>query len=301
MAFRSNKRVLITGIDGFTGQYLSEALRKDGYEVYGTSLRCEDVPYVYRCNLLDSARIQEVVDRVLPDYVIHLAGISFVGHGVKSDFYNVNCLGTENLLESLTGMADRLEKVILASSATVYGRVSGQAVLDESLCPMPENHYGISKLAMERIAGTFSDVLPIVVARPFNYIGHGQPDCFVVPKIVHHFKERCQKIELGNINVEREFNSIYWVCDVYKQLMRSELTGVVNVCSGVGVSLKRLIEMMEAIAGYAIEVNVNPDFVRKNDPEKLVGSSNKLSRYVDLDTSQHEQALYEVLKDMYVS
>jgi nucleoside-diphosphate-sugar epimerase len=107
------------------------------------------------------------VQQVQPDYVIHLAAKSFTADSDILGFYESNVLGTENLLKALAKQSKSLQKVILASSASVYGN---QAIntLDETLCPQPNGHYGISKLAMEMIAKPYENQLPLIVTRPFK-------------------------------------------------------------------------------------------------------------------------------------
>lgn len=289
MASHSN-RALITGIDSFTGKYLQQYLEQSGYSVFGTSRSNLDIT--------DAAQVNACVEQVQPNYVIHLAGISFVGHPVVEDFYRVNVLGTENLLKALFQYVPNVSKVILASSATVYGN-QGLDVLDETLCPQAVNHYGVSKLAMELIARTYFDKLPIILVRPFNYVGLGQPEQFVIPKIVKHFREQAASIELGNIQVEREFNSIYFSAQVYQRLLASSVNGeVVNLCSGQGIALMSVIEKMQEIAGYDIDVRVNPAFVRANELPRLVGSPQKL---ISIIGNLPENDLSYVLKEMYAT
>ena len=124
--------------------------------------------------------------RIAPDVVVHLAALAFVAEDNPEDFYRVNVLGTVNLLEAL---ADDLHpvRILIASSANVYGNTSGGAKRRLS-CPAPVNHYAASKLAMEHMVRTWFDRLPIVMTRPFNYTGPGQDERFVVPKIVAHYK-----------------------------------------------------------------------------------------------------------------
>lgn len=280
----------MTGIDSFTGKYLQQYLEQSGYSVFGTGRSNLDIT--------DAAQVSAFVERVQPNYVIHLAGISFVGHLIVEDFYRVNVLGTENILKALSQYAPNLSKVILASSATVYGN-QGLDVLDETLCPQAVNHYGVSKLAMELIARTYFDKLPIILVRPFNYVGLGQPEQFVIPKIVKHFREQSASIELGNIQVEREFNSVYFAAQVYQRLLASKVSSeVVNLCSGQGVALMSVIEQMQEIAGYDIDVRVNPAFVRANELPRLVGSPQKLISTIG---SLPENDLSCVLKEMYAA
>lgn len=278
-------RVLVTGIDSFTGRHLKQHLEQSGFCVFGTCLKNPSSSTDFVCNITDKDAIAQVLKTARPGYVIHLAGISFVGHPVMEDFYRVNVLGTQNLLDALVESDLVLSKVILASSATVYGN-QGLAVLDESICPMPANHYGMSKLAMEHVARTYFDKLPIIVTRPFNYVGVGQPEHFVIPKIVAHFKRGEKVIELGNVEVEREFNDVRFACEVYKRLIEIEQSGeIVNLCSSQGVALQTVIDTLNELAGYDIKVQVNPAFVRANELPSLVGSADRLTRLIGEVTS----------------
>ncbi|MBN2865410.1 MAG: GDP-mannose 4,6-dehydratase [Thiotrichales bacterium] len=291
-------RVLVTGIDSFTGQHLKQHLEQSGFCVFGTCRKPPASTADFVCDITNKNAIAQVLATTRPGYVIHLAGISFVGHPVVEDFYRVNVLGTQNLLDALVESGLVLNKVVLASSATVYGN-QGLAVLDESICPMPANHYGISKLAMEHLARTYFAKLPIIVTRPFNYVGVGQPEHFVIPKIVAHFKRGEKLIELGNIAVEREFNDVRFACEVYKRLLEIEPHGeIVNLCSGQGVALQRVIDTLNDLAGYNIDVRVNPAFVRANELPSLVGSPNKLISLVGELTQVN---LQQTLESMYLN
>lgn len=291
-------RVLITGIDSFTGQHLKHHLEQSGFCVFGTCRGISSSDQAFTCDITNKQGLLDVIKLTRPGYVVHLAGISFVGHPVVEDFYRVNVLGTQNLLDALVECKLDLHKVILASSATVYGN-QGLAELDETLCPQPVNHYGISKLAMEHLAKTYFDKLPILITRPFNYVGVGQPEHFVIPKIVSHFKRNAAKIELGNLEVEREFNSVEFACEVYLRLMTcAHQSQVVNLCSGHGVKLKTLLEQMADIAGYTINIEVNPAFVRANELPKLVGSVKKLTTIIK---KLPHNSLKETLETMFFS
>ena len=269
------KKVLITGIDSFTGIHLSSYLEHSGYDVYGTSLNKSDTKK-YICNITKKDDIKKILIQIKPDYLIHLSGISYAAHTNNEDFYKVNTIGTTNILDTFLELNLNPEKIILASSATVYGN-QGLEVLEESLCPMPANHYGASKYAMECLARGYFDKLPIIITRPFNYTGVGQAEHFLIPKIVKHFKEKKDVIELGNLHVEREFNDISYMCEVYKRLLESQSKSeVVNTSSNRGIQLLDVISIMNEISDYKIKVEVNPAFVRKDEIKSLTGSTNKL-------------------------
>ena len=296
MKLASRFSVLITGINGFTGIHLEQYLRALGYDVYGTVIDTPLSKNHYQCDITQVAQIDAVVQSVQPDYVIHIAAISFVGESNASLIYDVNVLGTENLLQSLIKHKIEPKKVILASSATVYGN-QGKEVLDESMTPQAVNHYGCSKLAMELISANYFDKLPLIITRPFNYTGLGQAEHFLIPKIIKHYKERAKTIELGNLDVAREFNSIGFIVQSYYKLMLcDDASVVVNLSSNQPIKLLDVIEQMNTIAGYTIEVAVNPAFVRPNEIASLAGCTQKLESMIG---TLPKLSLEETLTSMY--
>lgn len=267
--------VLVTGASGFTGRHMVHLLEARGHKVIGFGRAGEREGNI-EVDLCDVRAVGEAVNRVQPDWVVHLAGIAFVGHGDADALYRVNVVATTNLLTALTACGKRAKRVLLASSANVYG-TPDVGVIDESTPPAPVNHYAASKLAMEFMARTWFDRLPIVLARPFNYTGIGQDELFVVPKIVSHFRRRAEVIELGNLDVSRDFSDVRDVTQAYLRLLESAAHSVcVNVCSGRPVSLREIIAWVEACAGYTIEVKANPAFFRANEIPSLCGSNARL-------------------------
>jgi nucleoside-diphosphate-sugar epimerase len=208
--------------------------------------------------------------------VVHLAAISFVGHADDTAFYGVNVVGTMNLLAGLAALPVKPSKVLLASSANVYGNCDASPIT-ESQPAAPVNHYAMSKLAMEHMARTYLDRLPVLFSRPFNYTGPGQAPNFLIPKLVSHFARRAPAIELGNLHVEREFNDVRMVCDAYLALLAHGVPGeVYNVCSGQPYTLQHVIALLSGITGHTMDVQVNPAFVRANEVHRLCGSPDKL-------------------------
>jgi nucleoside-diphosphate-sugar epimerase len=271
------KRALITGLRGFTGHYLARELSAAGYRVFGTVMPGEPTgPDIFTVDLCDRAAVAAMVDQVQPDVVAHLAGIAFVAHLDAELIYRVNVVGTRNLLEALAAAPHQASSVLLASSANIYGNAN-VPVIDEDVPAAPANDYAVSKLAMEHMARLWMDKLPIIIARPFNYTGPGQSENFLLPKIVSHFRKQAPRIELGNLAIARDFSDVRMVASSYRRLLAAKPVGqAFNVCSGQSHSLGSLIDMMSAIAGYRIEVHVNPAFVRANEVLSLVGSNAKL-------------------------
>ncbi len=273
-------RLLVTGADGFTGRHFVAAARACGHEVLAL-----------QANLNDKVALQAEVAQAAPEAVVHLAAISFVGHADVSSFYNVNVIGTLNLLDALAALPQPPRSVLLASSANVYGNCE-QSPIKEAQLPAPVNHYAMSKLAMEHMARTYADRLPLFFVRPFNYTGPGQDASFVIPKLVAHFARRAEVVELGNLDVEREFNDVRFVCEAYLQLLQKATPGeVYNICTGQPVTLRAVLALLTEVTGHQLQVKVNPAFVRQNEihrlcgsPQKLVGAVGKLASPTLADT-----------------
>jgi nucleoside-diphosphate-sugar epimerase len=264
----ASRRVLVTGGNGFTGRHLTRELERRGYTVVASTET--------DCDLRNPEAVISVVESARPEFVIHLAAISFVPHGSPAEIYEVNTVGVTNLLDALSEASPGVAKVILASSSQVYGPAHS-ASLDEGSPCRPMSHYACSKLAMEHMAATYAGRLPIIITRPFNYTGPGQPAHFLVPKIVEHFARRAATIELGNTDVVRDFSDVRMVVDAYCRLLEAPChSGTFNICSGVGRSLRWLLDEAGRLASHQIEIKVNADLVRATDPACTVGSSRRL-------------------------
>ena len=276
----ASKRALVTGINGFTGRYMAAELRANGYEVIGTGSQPSAAPDYHQVDLADGPGLRALLAELQPDVVVHLAAIAFVGHGAADAFYQVNLIGTRNLLEAIAACGKTPECVLIASSANVYGNVS-EGMLDEHTPPAPANDYAVSKLAMEYMAKLWCDRLPIVITRPFNYTGVGQAENFLLPKIVSHFQRKAPAIELGNLDVWRDFSDVRAVVRAYRGLIEARAVGqTVNVSSGITHSLREVIAKCSAITGHTLDVQVNPAFVRANEVKTLCGDNARLRALV---------------------
>lgn len=279
-------RTLITGAAGFTGQYVSLALAERGHEVHGLVHvpepdRLSGVAETHEADLADLESLSSIVEHVRPDHVVHLAAVSFVAHSDVEQMYRTNVLGTRQLLEALSRSSATPRSIVVASSANVYGNAR-EGVLDEGVPPAPANDYGVTKVATEYVAKLYMPRLPIVVVRPFNYTGRGQSESFLPPKIVAHARRREPVIELGNLDVARDFSDVRTVAETYVKLLETpEAAGeIYNISSGRAISLRSVIDIVTRLSGHEMDVRVNPEFVRANEVRSLCGSAAKLERVI---------------------
>ncbi|MET0371050.1 MAG: NAD-dependent epimerase/dehydratase family protein [Sphingobium sp.] len=275
-------RYLVTGAAGFTGRYLTALLADAGHEVHGIvhgapDARVAGIVAEHACDLADADAVRAVIADTRPDHVAHLAAIAFVAHGDIAEMYRTNIVGTRNLLDALATTAVGARTVLVASSANIYGNARA-GILDESMTPAPANDYGVTKAATEQLCAIYGDRLPIIVTRPFNYTGRGQSAQFLIPKIVDHARRRAPVLELGNIDVARDFSDVRAVADAYQALLATPEAagGTFNICSGRAVTLRDIIAMVESLSGHRFEVMVNPALVRANEVRSLAGNRARL-------------------------
>lgn len=275
----TGKRVLLTGARGFTGQHLVPLLQAQGWDVWllgragQSSALAVPKSQCLQADLLDSAALQAVVQQVQPHAVVHLAALAFVGHGSADDFYRVNLIASRHLLAALAQLKTTPECVVLASSANVYGNQQ-EGALAESAPTHPANDYAVSKLAMEHMARLWLPQLPVVLVRPFNYTGRGQAEQFLIPKMVEHARRKAAVIELGNLDVARDFSDVRDVACAYARLLAqapyAPLAGrVFNVGAGRTHSLREVLGLVQQISGHSMQVQVNPALVRANEVRSL--------------------------------
>jgi GDP-6-deoxy-D-talose 4-dehydrogenase len=116
----------------------------------------------------------------------------------------------------------------------------------------------------------------LVIARPFNYTGPGHSPDFVVPKLIDHFKTRRSSVRLGNVDVEREYNDVRYVCEAYLRLLQINVSGTFNICSGITYSLTDIVSKLRNLTGHPIRIDIDEALVRPNDIKKLSGDASKL-------------------------
>lgn len=288
-------QVLVSGASGFTGQYMVQKLRESGH-----------TPLILQSSLSDVNQLKSEILELSLDAVIHLAAISNVTHSDVASIYDVNVVGTRNLLAALLPKAESIKSVLLASTGHVYGMPKYNTAFKSysEMDPVdPPNDYAVSKYAMELVAQFFADKLPIIITRPFNYTGRNQTENFIIPKIVGHFKRRENIIELGNTNVWREFGDVRNVVAIYQTLIENNVPSdhskipVFNICTGQTYRLDDVINMCSELTQHQICVEKNIEFVRENDPEKLSGNASKLNAQIgEIELYNFRQTLDWMLK-----
>lgn len=270
------KNVLIFGVGGFVGPYLSREFLSAGYHVAGCdvseSALLPDSVHFYLANILDGSGVNDVIQKCCPDIIVNLAAISSVGQSWKipQTTMEINVIGTLNILEAVKTLSS-LPKVLLVGSSEEYDISS--TPIKESQPIRANNPYGISKTTQDRFATIYKEQYGINVyyVRPFNHTGVGQRDSFVLPSFCKQVAEiektgKPGTIKVGNLDAWRDFSHVSDIVRAYRMVVESENNDTVfNIGSGEAHSLKELLEYIISLSTVPISVEVDPARFRPID------------------------------------
>ncbi len=205
--------------------------------------------------MLNTGELEDCIYNFHPEYLLHLASYSSVGFSWKNpalSFRN-NVDIFLNLLEIIRKLVPSC-RILSVGSSEEYGNVTDEMIpLKEDYSLTPVSPYAVARVAQENLSKVYCTGfgLDIVMTRSFNHIGPGQRDIFVISsfakQLVEHKKKNNNNIELitGNIQIIRDFLDVRDVVAAYYKLLESGKRGeVYNVCSGIGISLKEIIDIM---------------------------------------------------------
>lgn len=279
-------RVLVTGSQGFVGRHLIRELRRAGMTIGAFDLapaagQCAEIDY-YQGDIQNQKAIEQAVKHFFPDACVHLSALAFVPDGWKNTetFFLVNSVGTINLLEAIRKHAASA-RVLVISSAEVYGRQSSSRPIDENAPFRPDNPYAVSKAAADSMTLLYARQYPMhtMVARPSNHIGPGQSPGFAVSAFAEQVaaiaaKKRPAVIKVGNLDSERDFTDVRDVVRAYRFLIEKGRGGeAYNIASGHEVSLRLILEKLCAITGARPEIKVAMDLYRRPEPRPLLSTA----------------------------
>lgn len=278
-------RALVTGGTGFAGRYLVQHLAAEGVEVHATSHASHnDAPGadgVHALDVSDSAAVARVVRDLAPDEIYHLAGVTRPASGDVAGFYDVNLGGARSVLEALRTEAPD-SKLLLVGSAYAYAPSSEP--MDEEWPLAPQSHYGASKAAAEILGRAYAaDGFHVVLARPFNHSGPGQPPDFVLPTIVQQVADAVARdagavtLELGNLDSVRDISDVRDIVAGYTLALRSGDSGrAYNLASGEGRSIRQLVDEVRDAAGIDVDVTTDASRLRAAEIDALIGDASRL-------------------------
>jgi len=289
-------KILITGISGFVGRHLTAQILREGHhEIIGVVQEPRDAESLapaagsleFRAaDVSEYDDIGSVVRQTKPEIVFHLAAIAFSPAALESaqNTFRTNIGGTANVLESVRSLETR-PRVVVVSSGTVYGDAGDATRPHTEDSPLqPLDPYAASKASADLLAQAYRRTfdLNVVIARPFNQTGPGQPPQYVCASIAKQLAEFSRSggkptLHLGNIDVERDFSDVRDVVRALWILGKGASNhSVYNVCSETTTSLRTIINMFHHISGISPELVTDKGKIRSQDLKVLAGSAARL-------------------------
>lgn len=311
----SNKKVYVTGADGFIGSHLVEELVKNGAKVkslvYYNSWNeigwLKDIKKeilsdieIIKGDIRDSDLIRRSIKG--SDIVFHLASLIAIPYSYDAprSYVDTNVTGALNVLEACKDL-DSLERILHVSTSETYG--SAQYVpIDEKHPLVGQSPYSASKIAADKMAESYhlSFGLPIVTARPFNTYGPRQTARAVIPTIAAQLVSGASKINLGDLSPTRDFN---YVTDTALGMISlaccEKAEGeVVNIGSGIEWSIEETFKKLCKISGKEVEIVFDKERARpkKSEVNRLLACNKKISQ---LTNWSPQYSFEQGLKDTY--
>ncbi len=289
-----NLTVFLTGGTGFVGQYINQF----------ADLNIINADFDIR----DYQSVNEAFSGIEPDWVIHLAAQSFVPRSFDNpqETFDINFGGTFNLL-SVLKKHNFKGRLLFVGSGDVYGVIEEQKLpIIENQPLKPRNPYSVSKVAAEALCYQWSqtEAFEVVMVRPFNHIGPGQSDMFVVSdfaKQITQIKLGLKKPELqvGDIDITRDFTDVRDVIKAYRLLLQKGVNGeVYNICSGKETSIRVIIDTLCRLSNVDVEIKQEKSRLRISENRRIFGNSKKLKEVTGWQPEiLLEQSLKDILED----
>lgn len=275
-------RFLVTGAYGFVGRYLIAELRQAGHQVVGydagpAPADLRDIQ-AESGDVRDAEALRSVIRRTAPDACVHLAAMAFVPAGASDpqSMIEVNILGTIRLLEAFRKESPGT-RLLVVSTAQVYGLAPRPAPIREEDCLAPDSIYAISKAAADDTARLYARQygMDVLVTRPYNHIGPGQSPIYVVSAFAKQVREIAagapSEIKVGNLDSFRDFTDVRDVARAYRLLIERGQTGeAYNLASGSQVRIGDILDRLCTQAGVRPRITRDPLLYRPNTESPIL-------------------------------
>lgn len=296
MANEGNKKVLVTGADGFIGSHLTELLLEEGYEVRALSVYnsfnywgwLDDIKHprleVVSGDVRDAAFCRHITQGC--DTVFHLAALIAIPYSyvAPESYVDTNIKGTLNMCQA--ALNHNVRRLIVTSTSEVYG-TARYVPIDENHPRQPQSPYSATKIGADAIAKSFYNAfnLPVTIARPFNTYGPRQSARAIIPTIITQIANGVREIKVGDLSPTRDFNFVKDTCRGFLAIARAE--GVegeeINIATGTEVTMKQTLMKIAEIMDADINWVVDPERIRPSKSEvfRLCGDNTKIETLTD--------------------
>lgn len=301
------EKVLIFGVSGFVGSYLSKEFINNGYNVVGTdkiagTMLPTEVEF-HEADLLNSDAVEKLVNNIAPDIIINLAAISSVGASwnIPQTTVQVNVVGALNIMEAARKCKHK-PKVLFVGSSEEY--VISNIPINEQAELNANNPYGISKVSQEQFAKLYREQYGVKVycVRPFNHTGVGQRDSFVLPSFCKQVAEieksgKSGTIKVGNLKVKRDFSHVKDIARAYRMIVENDkCEQIYNVGAGEAYSLEDMLAYVIGLSSQKIKIEVDQSRIRPTDQPIVCCDCSLIKKELGW---KPQYTVFDALKEMY--
>lgn len=278
---KKNKRLLVTGADGFIGSHLVETLLAGGHQVTALAQYNSFNNWGWLQDIQGLDRVQVVTGDIRDphfckqitrdqDAIFHLAALIAIPYSyVAPDSYiDVNVRGTLNICQA--ARENGVGHVLHTSTSEVYGTAQ-YVPIDEAHPLQPQSPYSASKIGADAIAMSFFHAfgLPVTIARPFNTYGPRQSARAVIPTIISQIAAGRKQIALGDLSPTRDFSFVRDTCRGLVLLAECEAAvgRTVNIGSNSEISIGDTLEVIKRVMGADVETISESQRIRPENSE----------------------------------
>jgi GDP-4-dehydro-6-deoxy-D-mannose reductase len=280
--------------------------------VYGISRKIPDDlliehPHVKyeNCNLVDHTSVFNLLKKIKPDCVFHLAAESSVASSWESpiNMLNNNILSQVNIFEAVREL-ELPTRIIVACSSEEYGLINESDLpVNENCCFKPLSTYAVSKVAQDMLAYQYykSYSMDIVRVRAFNLTGPGRSSNYALSSFAKQITDiekglTKNTILVGNLNVKRDYTDVRDAMKAYHKIASKAKSGTVyNLCSGKAHSLKDLLDILVSLSTEDVNIEVDELRFRPSDLPIMLGDNTKIKTEIDWAP---EIDIYDTLNDL---
>ena len=291
-----SQKILITGASGFAGSHLLNHLAENNTGIVGTYNSDKSLDSLgeikkkgefVKVDLTDEEKVSLLIQDTKPDVIYHLAAFASAANSFsspKETFIN-NVSSQINLLEAVRKNNLIKTKVLIVSSAEVYGDVSSEDLpMDERTPFNPNNPYAVSKLAQDFLGRQYflAYKMDMIIVRPFNHIGPRQAPDFVVSAFAKKIAEiekgkREPVLPVGNLEAKRDFTDVRDIVKGYALLVQKGEAGqAYNIGSGKSYKISEILNMLLSLSDIKISVEQDKSLFRPIDNPELLCNPGKL-------------------------
>jgi len=238
------------------------------------------------CDLKDAVSTREVIRKIRPDGIFHLAAQSYVPMSwiAPQETLTTNIISQLNIFEAVR--AENLDcRIQIAGSSEEYGKVFPDEVPIKETNPLrPLSPYGVSKVAQDLLGYQYfmSYGMKIVRTRAFNHEGPRRGEVFVTSNFCKQIAEiekgkREPVVYVGNLEAVRDFTDVRDTVRAYYLVLTKGKPGeVYNICTGKGYKIKEILDILLSLTKVKVEVKVDPKRLRPSDVTLLLGDPTKI-------------------------